>query len=78
MLLRKWKKVLRFVTRVITRNEITTGNPTFLTSEAEFKDFRHPLRYGWFHLKLYSMFQDLSRSLIETGFRRIEDATQIP
>ena len=26
------------------------------------------LKYGWFHLKLYSMSQDLSRRSIETGF----------
>ena len=43
-------------------------------SEAEFKEFeprlklKPPLKYGWLHLKLYSMFQDLSRSSIETGF----------
>ena len=35
--------------------------------EAEFKEFERRLefkprlKYGWFHLKLYSMFQDLSR-----------------
>ena len=46
-------------------------------SEAEFKEseprfkFRTRLKYGWFHLNLYSMFQDLSRRLIETGFWRI-------
>ena len=26
------------------------------------------LKHGWFHLKLCSMFQDLSRRSIETGF----------
>ena len=42
--------------------------------EAEFKEFeprlkfKPQLKYGWFHLKLYSMFQDLSRRSIETGF----------
>ena len=45
--------------------------------EAEFKEFeprlkfKPRLKYGWFHLKLYSMFQDLSRRSIETGFWRI-------
>ena len=28
--------------------------------EAEFIEFERRLRYGWFHLKLYSVFQDLS------------------
>ena len=42
--------------------------------EAEFKDFeprlkfKPRLKYGWFHLKLYTIFQDLSRRSIETGF----------
>ena len=42
--------------------------------EAEFKEFRPRLKfklrlkYGWFHLELYSIFQDLSRRSIETGF----------
>ena len=43
-------------------------------SEAEFKEllkFKPRLKYGWFHLKLYSIFQDLSRRLIETGFWQI-------
>ena len=49
----------------------------FIQSEAEFKEierrlkFKPWLKYGWFHLKLYSMFQDLSRRSIETGFWRI-------
>ena len=40
----------------------------------EFKEFeprikfKSRLNYGWFHLKLYSIFQDLSQRLIETGF----------
>ena len=44
-----------------------------LLPEAEFKEIEPPLefkpglKYGWFHLKLYSI-QDLSRHLIETGF----------
>ena len=37
---------------------------------AEFKEFERrfkfkpQFKYGWFHLKLYQMFQDLSRRLI--------------
>ena len=31
--------------------------------ERRFK-FKPRLKYGWFHLKLYQMFQDLSRRLI--------------
>ena len=41
-----------------------------MLSEAEFKEFEPRLKFGWFHLKLYSMFQDLSRRSIETGLRR--------
>ena len=37
-------------------------------NKAGFKEFEPPLKYGWFHLKLYSMFQDLSGRSIETGF----------
>ena len=48
-----------------------------MKSEAGFKEFEQRLKfkprlkYGWFHLKLYSMFQDLSWRSIETGFWRI-------
>ena len=48
-----------------------------LKSEAEFKEFeprfkfKPQLRYGWFHLKPYQIFQDLSRRSIETGFWQI-------
>ena len=47
-------------------------------TEAEFKEFEPRLKfetgikYGWFHFKLYSMFQDLSRRSIETGFGGFE------
>jgi len=43
-------------------------------TEAEFKEteprlkFKTLLKYGWFHLNLYSIFQDSSHHLIETGF----------
>ena len=47
------------------------------SSEAKFKEFEPRLKYGWFHLKLYSIFQDLSRLLIETGFWQIKAAAQI-
>ena len=45
--------------------------------EAKFKEFEPKLKfetwikYGWFHLKMYSIFQDLSQGSIETGFWRI-------
>ena len=39
--------------------------------EAEFKEYEPRLKYGWFHLKPYSIFQDLSRRLIETGYWQI-------
>ena len=41
-----------------------------MISEAELKEFDPRLKFGWFHLKLYSMFQDLGRRSIETGLRR--------
>ena len=34
--------------------------------ETEFKEFEPRLKYGWFHLKLYSIYQD------ETGFGRFK------
>ena len=40
-------------------------------TETELKEFEPRLKYGWFHLKSFSMFQDLSLRLIETGFWRI-------
>ena len=52
-------------------------------SEAEFKEFEPRLefetrlKYGGFHLKLYSMFQELSRRSTETGFWWICDGAQI-
>ena len=47
---------------------------TNIQPEAEFKEFeprlkfKPRLKYGWFHLKLYYIFQDFSRRSIETGF----------
>ena len=37
-------------------------------TEAEFKEFETRLKYDWFHLNLYSIFQDISRRSIKTGF----------
>jgi hypothetical protein len=39
----------------------------FKEFERRFK-FKPRFKYGWFHSKLYQMFQDLSRRLIYTGF----------
>ena len=65
-------------TRRVTNNYVNSlFNPGILNSmqleqtEAEFKEFKPWLNYGWFHLKLYKFFQDLSRRSIETGFRQI-------
>ena len=50
---------------------------TPLVQVAEFKEFewrpkfKPPLKYVRFYLKLYQMFQDLSRRSIEIGFWRI-------
>ena len=52
-------------------------------TEAEIKEFEPGLKfetrlkYGWFHLKSRSMFQDLTRRSIETGFWRILEPAQI-
>ena len=45
--------------------------------EAEFNEFETRLKYSWFHIKLFSMFQVLSRRSIKTGFWQIRDAAQI-
>ena len=49
----------------------------FEPTEAEFKEFEPRLKYSWFHLKLNSIFKDLSRGWIETGFCKIQAAAQI-
>ena len=46
-------------------------------AEAEFEEFEPRLKYGWFYLKLYLIFQDLNRRSVETSFWRIIDAAQI-
>ena len=41
--------------------------------EAEFKEFTPRLKHGWFHLKLYSIFQDLGRrSQLKPAFEGFE------
>ena len=57
--------------------DFNLNNFFFVKSEAEFKEFEPRVKYGWFHLKLYSKFQDLGRRSTETGFWRIWDAAQI-
>ena len=47
-------------------------NSKVMTSEAEIKEFEPRLKYGWFHLKSYSMVKDLTRRLLETGFEGFE------
>ena len=49
-----------------------------LKPEAEFKEFepllkfKPRLKYGWFHLKLYSIFQDLSGAQLKPVFGRFK------
>jgi len=59
------------------RPEAVRPNLFYMSSkraEAEFNEFEPRLKFetrlkfGWFHLKLYSVFQDLSRRSIETVF----------
>ena len=40
-------------------------------SEAEFKEFKPRLKYGWIYLKMYLIFQDLTLRSVETGFWQI-------
>ena len=48
--------------------ELKTLEWFILYPEAEIKEFLPRVKYGWFHLKLYKIFQDLSQRSIETGF----------
>ena len=62
-----------FLYDVVTKQTVITrylSDQKLSTAEAEFKEFESWLKYGWFHLKMYLMFQDLSRRSIETGFSR--------
>ena len=43
----------------------------FWMREAEFQEFEPRLNFSWLHLRLYSIFQNLSRRSIETGFCEI-------
>ena len=36
--------------------------------EADFKEFEPRLKYFWFRIKVYSIFQDLNRQSIKTVF----------
>jgi len=51
-------------------NNLGLKHQGFTPSVAEFKEFERRFKfkprfkYGWFHLKLYQMFQDLSRRSI--------------
>ena len=37
-------------------------------TEAEIKEFETRMKYDWFHLNLYSIFQDISRRSIKTAW----------
>ena len=45
-------------------NNLSMKYQKFTPSEAEFKEFEPRFKYAWFHIKLYQMFQDLSRRSI--------------
>ena len=47
---------------------LATRNLSNKSPDAEFKEFEPRLKYGWFHLKSYLLFQDLSQRSTETGF----------
>ena len=55
---------------VIVRSDNPINTPKFFYTVAEFIEFERRFKfkprfkYGWFHLKLYQMFQDLNRRLI--------------
>ena len=57
-----------------SKKMVVLQNTVKMFAEDEFKEFepqlkfKTRLKYGWFDLKLYSMFQDLSRRSMETGF----------
>ena len=43
-----------------------------MRSDAEFKEFEPRLKCDFFHLKLYSIFQDLSRAQLKPVFGRLK------
>ena len=64
---------MRILQTIPLKNEYQTKNP-----ETEFKGFERllkfkkpRLKYDWFRLQLYLIYQDLSRHSIETGSWRI-------
>ena len=66
-----WNRVM--ILKYIFKNKNVCA-PKINKYEAEFKEIERRLKlkpwlkYGLFHLKLYSTFQDLSRRSIEAGF----------
>ena len=50
--------------------KVTSSKAQFKEFEPRFK-FKSRLKYGCFHLSLYSFFQDLGQRSIKTGFSRI-------
>ena len=56
----------------LRRNELSLSRKLEFSNEIEgferWLKFETQLKYGWFHLKLYSMLQDLSLRSIETDF----------
>ena len=58
---------------------IKIGLVRYNWTEAEFKEFERftfkpRLKFWWFHLNLYELFQDLGRRSVEPGFWGIWDA----
>ena len=56
-------KVSRGLCPWFTKQLFSSPVAEFKEFERQFK-FKPRLKYGWFHLKLYQMFQGLSRRLI--------------
>ena len=63
----KWSPVKKRVSNGDQGEEKKSPEAEFKEFEPRF-EFKRRLYYGWFHIKLYQMFQDLSRSSIKTGF----------
>ena len=47
-------------------------------TEAEFKEFKPWLNYGWFHLKLYKIFQDCIRLYPISSMLRMNSGYKVP
>ena len=69
ILLQIFKPIMAYLTilKCLTKLQIETPEAEFKEFEPWLK-FKPRLKYGWFHLKVYSIFQDLCRRSIETGF----------